>query len=482
MNDQGERLLQKKVIIFYFTFLIALQLLFLFIIPPFQSPDETYHFPIMAIYALGEEESEAVERATIEIMNRHNWWRLIGMGKPGNLPSRLAVIPFLGGYDARAAAKDPLFRLFHLGVGKLLGLTKETRIEALYRMAQAVSIFLLTVSFCLIYLTFEKISLLTQERILWGFWLLAFLPQLLLFGPAATPETFNLFLGCLFFYCAFSLILNQANILHPITLIFAAALSLLVDRSVFALIALTPFIFILMVRRKNLKSYFIYTFMMVFFFFAAFFFYRHYYSAQLHYFMAFFKENILVLRTNLVGLFSQDPFTRDFFLLLIDSLLLKFGWMAFGPEKWIYVLWRLILAIGFAGFFIYLIKNFINYSVSIIKKANHRKMAEREKGSFLLKMGLFALVGILVLIGGIWAFSGAHKGYIQGRQIFPLIMPIGFILAAGLATLVELAGEKMVCLTLGTLILAEFIFLSFCVWSYIIPIFHLTLKSPHPGL
>ena len=474
-------MLQKKIILSYFIFFIALQLLFLFVIPPFQSPDETYHFPIIAIYALGKEESEAIERATIEIMGRHNWWRYIGMGKPDALPPRLGAIPFLGGYDARAAAEDSFFRLFHHLAGKLLGVTGVKNIETLYRMAQLISIMILFASLYLTYLTFKKISCLNPD-FFWGFWLVALWPQLLLFGPAATPESFNFFLGTLFFYWAYSLILNQTTILASIGVVIVASVGLLVDRSDFALIILIPFVLFLMMNRKNLKGYFIYSIVLASFCIAAFFFIRHYSAAQVQYFVSFLKENILIFRTNLAGLFSRDSFTRDFFLLLIDSLFFKFGWMAFGPAKEIYFLWRLILSIAFAGFFIFLIKNLIYFSINYIKKGRHHEKIDKEKIDLQLKAAIFALISVLILISGIWAYSGARKVYIQGRQIFPLIMPLAFILTSGLITFFGLAGKKIGRIALATIILAEFIFLSLCVWNYIIPAFHLTRKSPHPGL
>lgn len=472
---------QRKIILSYFIFFIALQLLFLFIIPPFQSPDETYHFPVIAIYALGEEKSEAIERAVIKIMDRHNWWRYIGMGRPDELPSRLAAIPFLGGYDARAAAREPFFRLFHHLVGKLLKVIGVTNIETLYRMAQLISISILLVSLYLIYLTFSKISCLNSD-FFWGFWLVALWPQLLLFGPAATPESFNFFLGSLFFYCSYSLLLNQINILAPIGVVSVASIGLLVDRSDFSLIILIPFVLFLMMNRKRLKSFFIYSIVLASMCVAAFFFFKHYSGAQLQYFISFLKENILIFRTNLAGLFSRDPFTRDFFLLLIDSLYFKFGWMAFGPAKGIYFLWRLILGIGLTGFFIFLIKNLINLSVNYIKKRQDHGEKDREKIGLRLKAAVFTLITILVLIGGIWAYSGARKAYIQGRQVFPLIMPIAFILTSGLISFFGLAGRKIGRMALATVVSAEFIFLNFCIWNYIIPVFHLTHRSPHPGL
>jgi hypothetical protein len=156
--------------------------------------------------------------------------------------------------------------------------------------------------------------------------------------------------------------------------------------------------------------------------------------------------------------------------------------MAFGPAKGIYFLWRLILGIGLTGFFIFLIKNLINLSVNYIKKRQDHGEKDREKIGLRLKAAVFTLITILVLIGGIWAYSGARKAYIQGRQVFPLIMPIAFILTSGLISFFGLAGRKIGRMALATVVSAEFIFLNFCIWNYIIPVFHLTHRSPHPGL
>jgi len=84
-------------------------------VPPFQSPDEPHHFAAVMIMARGEGEREEVEAGTIALMDRYEWWKYIGLGRPVELPERIADIPFMmdrwGGEDFMMRLDG--FTLFH---------------------------------------------------------------------------------------------------------------------------------------------------------------------------------------------------------------------------------------------------------------------------------------------------------------------------------------------------------------------------------
>ena len=82
----------------YAAFFVAAALLFLnVVVPPFQSPDEPHHFAAAVLYARGEAGRDAVESGVIGMMDRANWWRLVGIGRPSPLPGRIAEIRVFDG-------------------------------------------------------------------------------------------------------------------------------------------------------------------------------------------------------------------------------------------------------------------------------------------------------------------------------------------------------------------------------------------------
>jgi hypothetical protein len=73
----------RRVILGLF-FLLAV--IFLnFVVPPFQNPDEPHHFVAVMIYAVGEAEKAEVGKELIRLMDKHNWWKLTGLGLPVEL-------------------------------------------------------------------------------------------------------------------------------------------------------------------------------------------------------------------------------------------------------------------------------------------------------------------------------------------------------------------------------------------------------------
>jgi hypothetical protein len=70
----------------------------------------------------------------------------------------------------------------------------------------------------------------------------------------------------------------------------------------------------------------------------------------------------------------------------------------------------------------------------------------------------------------------------QGRYLFPVVFPIAFIFIMGLKTLFDMFHKKGGQIAIAVFLAFEFIFFNYAVWNYIIPIFHLAVRSPHPGL
>ena len=126
--------MSKKLVLFYGA---ALCLLLNFIIPPFQNPDEPQHFRDVLVYALGEDHAPEVEERLIEQMDRYDWWRKAGMGRPAVLPRRFADIPFLHLPGSATVAGQPV--LYHAAAGRLLRLVPAGDILTLYYICRLFS-------------------------------------------------------------------------------------------------------------------------------------------------------------------------------------------------------------------------------------------------------------------------------------------------------------------------------------------------------
>ena len=95
---------------------------------------------------------------------------------------------------------------------------------------------------------------------------------------------------------------------------------------------------------------------------------------------------------------------------------------------------------------------------------------------------LFSIVAIAGQLLGLWIFYGVHGILVQGRHLFPLILPITVVLTVGVKSFFDLISKRAGRIALCVFVLFEFVFFNFALWNYVVPVFHLAIKSPHPGL
>jgi hypothetical protein len=63
-----------------------------------------------------------------------------------------------------------------------------------------------------------------------------------------------------------------------------------------------------------------------------------------------------------------------------------------------------------------------------------------------------------------------------------VILPLAFLFILGLKSLFDLFHKKGGAIAVWSFVAFEFLFLSFVIWRYILPVYHLTVQSPHPGI
>jgi hypothetical protein len=179
------------------------------VVPPFQNPDEPQHFAVAVLFARGASgggaERAAVESGVLRMMDRANWWRLVGIGRPQRLPRSLSDVEFLmEGMGTSSDFRDRLmnYDLWHRLAGAAMRPVAGWGLERLYYLARAASAIFLIGTFFLLWKAFEILGGWFGEGARLGFYLVFFLPQFWLMGTAVSPDAFVALLCAAFFYGA----------------------------------------------------------------------------------------------------------------------------------------------------------------------------------------------------------------------------------------------------------------------------------------
>lgn len=465
-----------------FLFLLSAGILLNFIIPPFQNPDEPKHFGAIMIYAQGEEQKDAVERDIIRFMDKNEWWGFVGMGRPSPLPEKLSDIDYLMSHYSVSDFRQLLQKVtfYHYFMGKILRLISKNNIHAAYYLSRLVSFLFMLGSFFLMHRTFRQMGTVPnftnfrEKRdspfLVFGVFFALFLPQLILISIAATPDAFTVFLGTLFFFAAISLLSGKRSAGYVFLLIIPAVVGFFADRSTFLLLILLvlfPFFFI---KKKNYQKTVIYSLAFLILFILLIYSLTLLFPLQIENSFLLLKTNLQRTISGLPKLLSFNDFTRQFFVQTADSFLLKFGWMAYSGHKIFYIIWRLFITLSIIGIVFYLGK-----AISTKIKKQTKKIQSFPH----IKILLLSLLAIFIQILGLWAFYGTADILVQGRQLFPLIVPITVVFLIGIKSLFDFFHKQGGKIALASFFLFAFLFFNFALWNYIVPIFHLTLKGPH---
>jgi hypothetical protein len=441
-----------------------------FIVPPFQSPDEPQHFSAVMVYALGSDKKPEIIREIIQIMERNNWWRFVGMGKQDVLPKDFTKQGYLT-FPATWSEFQGI-SLYHFLLGRLLRILKSNQIISSYYICRFFSILLVSFALAFIGRTFQRAVTAGRPSLIYAPLFVLFLPQFMLMTVSVNPDVFSIFLGAVFFYAALLLLGGEARISRFVVLIIAAIPAFFTDRSVYSLIVLLMVFPFFMFRRKRLGSslLMIVAVIVVAVVVAALAIRNFPWQVQRN--LGFLARDRQAWMEVLDWVFLSG-ILREFIQLLVDSFYLKFGWMAFSPAQAIKWLWRGALFISWFGLSLYFIRR------AISKKSGERRWINLIPNIRKIIFSLFALG--LQLTGLLVAF-GWTRIFCQGRYFFPMMTAVALLFVTGISFLFESIRKKAGVIATGVFVFVEFFLLNYIVWNDIVPVFHLTLKPPHPGL
>lgn len=467
--------------------ILALAAILQIAVPPFQSPDEPHHFAAILMAARGGDSRDWAEKETIKLMDRHDWWRPAGVGRPETLPERISDVTFL--MDG-AQSDDFLIRLngyllFHKALGRILRPLGVDKAERLYWICRFVSLAFYLIAIYFLFLALRLLAGLWKIPIIQGVILAAFLPQFALTSTSVSPDAFILCLGSIFIWGAIRLIVQKGpTALVPLLVVIAGA-GFLSDRSGFFMAALLLALPLFIARRKNWQDVVVGTI-----FFAVLGILLLYAAAM--YFPLSVERSVLTLKGVLDNagkavpqLLSPDRFQVQYWLFLIDTFFLRFGWLAFGAPAWIAWLWRiavLAMAGGFAAYAIDGIRRRWRGSRGELEKKSEEKSLNGASGT-RVRILLFAILGIALQVVGMWVYYGSNGIFTQGRYLFPLMTSLMLIGIIGLHKLGSLIQPKRGgAIVLASSLVLEIFFLSYVVLAWILPKFNLTVQGHYPGI
>lgn len=476
------------------------------IVPPFQNPDEPHHFAAAVIHARGEGARAAVESGVIRMMDKANWWRLEGIGRPARLPARISDIEFLmeGSKSDDFRTRLSRFEFWHRLAGRLMRPLAGASLELLYYLCRAASSLFMLGAYVLLWKMFGILASAFGPAVRWGFVFLLVLPQFLLTATAVSPDAFVILMGAAFFYGAAELIAGGCGLVRKgnnwrsaggaALIVLLSAAAFLTDRSAVVFAALALPAALLVIRKDNagrvvpgvlagavaaiLAAYFI----------------AVRYPLEVERVLG----NVMYVARGsgaaALKLFGEPGFALRFWVFAADGFLLKFGWLVFGAPGWIYGIWRALAAAAVFGLVVRLVKG-AGAGRAMNEEAGAGKMAEGggdQAGAagdaaggaarFRIRWTLLALAAVGIQALGTWVFYGANGQLGQGRYFFPVAAPAVFLLVLGLHAFGEFLARDAGRTVLAGTVLAEILLLTYAIWARVIPAFHLILRGPHPGV
>jgi len=127
----------KLILLIVLSASLILGIIYIYIIPPWQSPDEPTHFEYAKVLALGAppwapQPSPDLQKTIIVSLDRHDYWRFVWEDRPSPLPTTFRDAPFLFAAPTQIGKNPPLYYLF---ASLILRLSSTISVESeLYRL------------------------------------------------------------------------------------------------------------------------------------------------------------------------------------------------------------------------------------------------------------------------------------------------------------------------------------------------------------
>jgi hypothetical protein len=431
----------KRLTVFFFLFIFIQGFLYLFIIPPWQSPDETHHFGYGMLLStkagLRSEEHKKISQNIMESMDDFHSWEYMNFVQPDPFPVWLEGLSFYKGISSLYEERAPLY---YLTISFILKKLENKKILNQFYWIRCFSFFLFLLT---VYFTYLTTKLVFKGHLCYILAVVCFsglLPQFIIISTSVNPINFIVFLFSVFLYVIlYSLYKGKylwAVLLGPLIIL----VGLFTHRAyVFMIPPFLVYLLILFIQsfkeKKRLLKYSVILILLMVL------------IAGLYLTFSFILPDSFVERidresgikqlesqwSRFVHYFRGDiseDVSRSLYWFM-DGFFKSFwffaGWLRFGYIVDIYSVLMLTCIFSVLGIFKYLYSYFRKRVVSF---------------DFQVFLVLIALV--VPIISGTLIHCFPRHYAAQGRYLFPAIGAIGILFVFGLKEIIPKKGEQWV--------------------------------------
>jgi len=448
----------------FFLFVIIQAIFYLFLIPPWQSPDETRHFGYRALLSkdvkLRATASENLDKKIIESMDTFNAWKYQNISRPSPLPHRLDDVTFFG------ESKDVLGRapLYYLLSSSIIKVFKTEGIINQFYLNRAFSLILFLLS---VYFTYLSARILFKDNLLYCLAtvsFVAFLPQFLIISTSINPINLAVLLETIFIYLMLLSLNYGKKLLGVLFGPIIIGLGFFNHRS--ALFMVPPFLVLLLIyfleslnNKKNLMKISLILLIIILLFSAIYLIAYHLFPDLLNTVVnqSSIKPRIAEINAFIKYLFNTSPkYVSEFFNGFFMSFWYFSGWMRFRYLLDIYSILKLVSLVSFLGL--------LRYLFLVLSKKKYEMPIDFKSFLILTAACLSILLGILITYLPISPLEVA-----QGRFIFPAITPLAILFILGLKEITPKRFSKL----LPIFIIFGFVVLDiYTIFNHLIRIFY----------
>jgi hypothetical protein len=430
---------------------VVMGLVQVFLIPPFQDPDEIQHFLYSAAYAYTAQQMETTAARLLELLKEYKWFHFVGIGPGWENIKKISDISFVFHFDPDRKSARRTF--FHFLYGKILKISGITDVLTAFYFLRVVSTFFFIVVLFLISWFFRTYFPQKWEYYLVGF-ILVF--QLLVIMNSVNYDVFMVLFGSIFFIFAYQYVQWEKKT-HLAVLLIAAAVAALTK---LAGIMFFVYLFILICMTvkwdwRRVKNFFFILLMVVLGF------------CWMNY---LFPGRFFNLYSVIFGIWQdvigspaaagERVLRLSLFDSMADSFYFHIGWMGFKLSGFWYLVLKIFLLFSMIGVF----------SGLFLKRM---KIQGLEK-----KWLIYSLIVCVLHTFSIWLYYGSRQT-VQGRYLYPVIIPVIILVYTGLQYFQQWFRWKRDYLVIIYL-LFQLVLVVFAV-TRIISVFYLEMASPHPG-
>jgi len=422
-----------KVVLFLFIFIQGI--LYIFLIPPGQSPDEWHHFGYGVVLSKGGKAIptayEGVDKKVVELMVAFHAWKYQNIPRPDVLPNKYSEVKIFGGARGNITSLSRRAPLYYVISSFLM---KGTKINGFLNQFYLIRGFSLILFLLSVYFTYLSARILFKDNPLYCFAavsFVSFLPQFVIISTSVNPINLAVFLETIFIYLMILSLHKRKILLIGLFGPLIIALGFFNHRA--ALFMIPPFLVLLLIyfvnslkNKRELLKISIILLSVIFLLFGLYLVASRLFPGLLN----AVRDSSIKARIN-----EMDHFINYISTAHLKSLSVSLydffktfwyysGWLRFGYLPDVYSILAAICLLSFIGL--------LKYLYHIISRKNYKKSVDLP--SFLILIA----AGLPIILGTIIRCIPIHYSP-QGRYIFPAISALAVLFVLGLK---EIAPKK----------------------------------------